>query len=170
MYTAFAENRSKIPSTRPLNPALPSNGNLPGSDVLLSTPSFALALAGGFYPGQGAIVRLKLEEAAGREVRVLIIVDDRGPLQQELVHIGLDGQHIPWDELCPMVKGFLWLLRSMRVPLFGLLKDVIFRIQQISDYKPDRKSYKFDLSYNQKDNKNLSLTLDIILNFIINSN
>ncbi|KAL0616220.1 hypothetical protein AAY473_013066 [Plecturocebus cupreus] len=64
--------------------------------------------------GQGAVIGLKLEEAAGREVCVLVVVDDCGPLQQELVHVGLDGQHVPWDELCPMVEGLLLQLTKLR--------------------------------------------------------
>lgn len=74
-------------------------------------------------PGEEAVIGLQLEQASGGLVGVLLIVDDGGPLQQELVHVGPDGQRIPRNELSAVAKSPLGLLHALEVRLhFGLIR------------------------------------------------
>ena len=59
---------------------------------------FSGGLPGALTPGEGGVVRLQCEEAAGAEVAVLVVVDHCSALQQELMDVGLQGQHVPAEE------------------------------------------------------------------------
>lgn len=105
MYTAFAENRSKIPP-EPLIQHCPVTEF---ARLRCVTEHTKFCFSTGWeavvgLSGSRCYCQAEAGGAAGRKVRVLIIVDDCGPLQQELVHISLDGQRhhgmssIPWSK------------------------------------------------------------------------
>lgn len=51
-----------------------------------------------FTPSERYVVGLQAQQAAGREVAVLVVVNDRGALEQELVDVGLQRQNVPGKE------------------------------------------------------------------------
>lgn len=89
------------------------------SEVLGLAAAEAAALRPG--PGQEAVIGLQPKEAAGRQVGLLVVVDDRGTLQEKLVDVSLDGEHVPGDELRPVGEGLLGLLHPLELHLLGLL-------------------------------------------------
>lgn len=55
----------------------------------LETSGFA------FTPGECDVVGLQSQQAASCEMAVLVVVDDRCPMQQKLVNVWLQRQHVP---------------------------------------------------------------------------
>lgn len=72
-------------------------------------------------PGEDTIVGLELEQAAGGEVGVLVIVDHSCALLEEVVYVGVEGEDVPGHELCTMGKGLLSpLTTTLEVWVFAL--------------------------------------------------
>lgn len=86
------------------------------------------AAALGISPGQRAIVGLQAEEAASGEVALLVVVDDGGSLQEELVDVRLEGEHVPGDELRAVAEGPVGLLSALEFHLFSQLRQIPLRV------------------------------------------
>ncbi len=72
-----------------------------------------------------------MEEAAGGEVGLGVVVDNGCSLEQELVDIWLKREHVPGDELCFMAKWSTDLFYGLEVYVLSQFKRVHFRVREV---------------------------------------
>ena len=73
-------------------------------------------------PDEGAVVGQEAQGAAGAQAAVLLVVDDCGAAQQELVDLGADGEDVPGDELSVVAERAVEVLGAdLRVSLILFL-------------------------------------------------
>ncbi len=83
-----------------------------------------------------------MEEAAGGEVGLGVVVDNGCSLEQELVDIWLKREHVPGDELCSMAKWSTHLFYGLEVYVLSQFKWVQFRVREVPYWKPTKKDKK----------------------------